>query len=127
MLCPTLTRITRPTSPHWRAPALASTAASTGDSLSDDAREYFQTFYQKAGQQNCVLDAERPAPFVDSWQVDLITHIKMRHKIPLYSRYTYTSDLRYEASHAQHSADWGLVLRWVGNTNNGEQALRRIL
>ena len=35
-------------------------------------------------------------------------------------RYTYTSDLRYEASHAAHSTDWSLTIRAVGREDSGQ-------
>ena len=35
-------------------------------------------------------------------------------------RYTYTSDLRYEASHLPHSADWSLTIKSVEPADSGQ-------
>jgi len=35
-------------------------------------------------------------------------------------RYTYTSDLRFEAKHEQHSSDWSLILNSAQSTDSGQ-------
>ena len=118
ILCPTLTLTTRLTSLPWLGPTLASTAGCTGDTLRLMMDMTRKTLSQGWATKLCPgcgktgsICWQLAGWFNNLLKFSGILKLVGRHKKVFHSRYTYTSDLRYEASHSQHSADWGLELR----------------